>query len=204
MADHVQFVENVVLIDLAGFNESIDLVHHFFEDQLGRKVDNLNLEEWISCMAMDAGIVTGKNRIQIIFLYEGEVAKIELCNAPDLDVLKKTVFSSSLGDFVFSFISSEGLVPRDFFFLELMDLALDSADVKRLILIPDNEAYGDKVHDSLLETLPKLPKDKSKDITRFFTAMLDHDLGYKCDSLIFSMMHCMDIHNDDLGFLHDE
>lgn len=203
MADQVQFVENVVLIDLAGFNEAVSLIKRFFEDHLNREVDDLDLQGWVSCMAMDAGIATGKNRIQVIFLHDGTVNDFACCNAPSPEALKGAGFNNSLGDFTFSVISSEGFASQENFFLDLMNIALDSAEVKRLILIPDNGAYGDKMHEALHKTLPEIQSGKPKDIVCFFTAGQDQPQEYKCDSLIFSMMHCMNINSEELGFIYE-
>ena len=203
MADQVQFVENVVLIDLAGFNEAVSLIKRFFEDHLNRKIDDLDLQGWVSCMAMDAGITAGRNRVQVIFLHDGTVSDLSCCSAPPLDDLKGMGFTSSLGDFTFSVISSEGFASQENFFLDLMHIALDSVEVKRLVLIPDNGAYGDKMHEVLHQTLPEIQAEKPKEIVCFFTAVQDKPLEYKCDSLIFSMMHCMNINSDELGFIYE-
>ncbi len=47
------------------------------------------------------------------------------------------------------FVTSSGLVSTEELFLDLMNLALDSADVKCLMLLPFHQVYGNGVEEKL-------------------------------------------------------
>lgn len=62
-------------------------------------------------------------------------------------------FTNQLGEFSFISVSSEGLVSRANLYLDLLNIALDSADVKRLMLVPFIDDYGVKLMEVLEEHL---------------------------------------------------
>ncbi len=201
MADNIKLAENVVLIDVISLNETITNVKNFFEENLKRKLDDINLDFWMAYLALDSGIREGDNRIQVLLIYDDKVDKLEHCMAPDLKELGGMGCKNPFGEFVFSAISSEGFATRENLYLDLLQITLNSADVKRLILAPSNEEYGDKVHDLLQQSLAD-SEEKSKQIIRFYVEKPDQTVAYKCDTLLFSLMHAFGVRNEELGFIY--
>lgn len=72
-------------------------------------------------------------------------------------------YTNQLGEFTFTSVSSEGLVPRANLYLDLLNIALNSADVKRLILVPFIDDYGAKLMEVLDEYLRNADTENSKD-----------------------------------------
>ena len=60
-------------------------------------------------------------------------------------------FKGPLGEFCFMAVSSEGFVSRGELYLDLLHIVLNSAEVKKLIVVPFNEKYGEEVENVLKE-----------------------------------------------------
>ena len=48
MAENVKLAENVILVDVAYFNDVVKDLKRYFELQLGRPLQNIYVEEWAS------------------------------------------------------------------------------------------------------------------------------------------------------------
>jgi len=202
MADNIKLAENVVLIDVISLNETITNVKNFFEENLKRKLDDINLDFWMAYLALDSGIREGDNHIQVLLIYDDKVDKLEHCMAPELKELGGMGCKNPFGEFVFSAISSEGFASREDLYLDLLQITLNSADVKRLVLAPSNGEYGDRVHDILQQSLAESSQEKVKQIIRFFVEQPNQLADYKCDTLLFSLMHAFGVRNEELGFIY--
>ena len=56
MAENVKLAENVILVDVAYFNDVVKDLKRYFELQLGRPLQNIYVEEWASYLALDSGV----------------------------------------------------------------------------------------------------------------------------------------------------
>ena len=131
MAEDVKFAENVILVDVAYFNDVVKDLKRYFELQLGRPLQNIYVEEWASYLALDSGVRDKENNIGVLFVHDGQTDKLLHCDPADLNKdLNGVGFTNQLGEFSFTSVSSEGLVSRANLYLDLLNIALDSADVK--------------------------------------------------------------------------
>lgn len=66
-------------------------------------------------------------------------------------------------------VSSEGFVSRGELYLDLLHIVLNSAEVKKLIVVPFNEEYGEEVENVLKESVVESAGQKEMQKTLFFS-----------------------------------
>ena len=121
------------------------------------------------------------------------------CDPSDLNKdLNGVGYTNQLGEFTFTSVSSEGLVPRANLYLDLLNIALNSADVKRLMLVPFIDDYGAKLMEVLDEHLRNADTENSKGLFLFNMDEPAHPLGCKWDLLGYSMMRALGIKAEEL------
>ena len=167
--------------------------------QLGRPLQNIYVEEWASYLALDSGVRDKENNIGVLFVHDGQTDKLLHCDPADLNKdLNGVGFTNQLGEFSFTSVSSEGLVSRANLYLDLLNIALDSADVKRLMLVPFIDDYGAKLMEVLEEHLREADSEKSKEVFLFNMDEPAHPLGCKWDLLGYSMMRALGVKAEEL------
>lgn len=73
MAEDVKFAENVILVDVAYFNDVVKDLKRYFELQLGRPLQNIYVEEWASYLALDSGVRDKENNIGVLLYMMGRL-----------------------------------------------------------------------------------------------------------------------------------
>lgn len=199
MAENVKLAENVILVDVVYFNDVVKDLKRYFELQLGRPLQNIYVEEWASYLALDSGIRGKDNAIEVLFVHDGQTKELLHCDPTDLKKdLNGVGYTNQLGEFAFTSVSSEGLVSRANLYLDLLNIALDSAEVKRLMLVPFIEDYGAKLMEVLDEHLRDADPEKSKEVFLFNMDEPAHPAACKWDLLGYSMMRALGIKAEEL------
>ena len=201
MSEHIKLAENIILIDVSGLNETLINLVRFFEGSIGRKLKNVDLETWIIDLALDAGLREGEHRTQILFVYDDSASYLEHCTTRELKSVDGWGCRNQFGEFIFSAISSEGLASPESVFFDLLQITLNSEDVKRLILLPADNEYGVRLHELLEDTGHLTSPDANKDIIRFFPAKTSSSSRYRSEVLIFSLMHALGVRSEDLDLI---
>lgn len=192
MNDKIKLSETVMLIDVAFLNFVVTDLKKYFEHILSRQLEKIDTSMLATFLALDAGIKEGENEVQFLFVYDNDSSKLAFCKLSDLKVqLNGVAFSSQFGEFIFAGVPCEDMVSREDLFLDLLGLVLDSADVKKLVVISSNEEYGDKVTDVL-------NKAKEKEIIQFRMAEPEEKVGYRWEMLAFPLMQALGIKGDEL------
>ena len=83
------------------------------------------------------------------------------------------------------------MVTREELFLDLLQIVLDSADVKKLIVLSFNEEYGNKV-------TAVLNKVKEKEIIQFRVDEPEETIEYQWEMLAYPLMQALGIKGDEL------
>lgn len=199
MTDDIKLAENVILVDVACFNAVVGGMKKYFEMQLNRPLQDIYVEEWATYVALDSGVREGGNQIEVLFVYDGQAGSLSHCDPSDLkNDLNGVGISNSLGELSFTSVSSEGFVSRENLYLDLLTIALNSADVKRLMLVPSVENYGGKLTDILNENLKETTPEKAKEVFLFSMDKLQHPLACRWDSLGYSVMRALGIKAEEL------
>lgn len=146
MEQEVKFAKNVMLIDAAYLDRvAKDLSKHFGE-ALGRKLQKADLPVLLECLALDAGLRMGENAIQVLFIYDKESKIMKAVQPGNLEKeLNDVAFKSQLGEFSFHSFEPSDMTDREELFLESLKLVADAKEVERLLVIPAEGEYDDKV-----------------------------------------------------------
>ncbi len=146
MKNEIKFAETVILIDAAYLNGvTSDLSKHFSE-VLNRTLPQADLPVLLECLSLDGGLSVGENAIQTLFIYDDAVKQMDAFRPSDLEKdLNNVAFKSQLGEYsLFSFEPSD-MTSREELFLESLKVVADAKEVKRIMAIPAEAEYGDKV-----------------------------------------------------------
>ena len=175
----IKLSETVMVIDAAYLNFVINDLKKYFEPLLGRSLQRADLALFTMCLAMDAGVKEGSNDVQILLVYDEQSGKREFC---------------------FMAVSSEGFVSRGELYLDLLHIVLNSAEVKKLIVVPFNEEYGEEVENVLKESVVESAgqKGNAKDIVFFRMEKPVTPVAYRWGILGYPLMSALGIRSGDL------
>lgn len=198
MEENIWCAENVVLIDTAFLNEIVRNVRSALALKRGRELPRMDLAAWLSYMALDAGLKVGDNKIAVIWVHDQASPTLNTCEPSDLNSLDGMACRTPLGEFLFSSAPSSGMVSTEELYLDLMSLALDSADVKRLVLVPFHPAYGNRVEEKLGKFF-KDKKEEERDKGVYFTLEAPRQPVYcRHESVFYSLAHAFRVDSDEL------
>lgn len=192
MAEKIKLAETVMLIDAAYMNFVITDLKKNFERMLGRSLHEIDLSHLMSYLALDASISEGKNEIQVLWVYDDQSSKLLHCHPSDLkEELNGVAFSNTLGEFSFASVPSAEMVSREDLYFDLFDIVVDSADVKKVILVSFTEEYGDRLHLAMEKVTEKEiilfcmdePQQESRHYWEMLAYPLMQSLGIKGDEL---------------------
>ena len=192
MDEKIKLPETVMLIDAAFLNFVIVDLKKYFENQLNRPLQQIDLSSLTTYLALDAGIAEGDNKVQLLFVYDQNSSRLIDCKPADFKKeLDGVAFSNQFGEFSFAGVPCEDMVSRGELFLDMLDIVIDSPDVKKLVVISFNEEYGDKV----VKTLNAV---KEKEIVQFCMSEPEGTVEYRWEILAFPLMQALGIRGDEL------
>ena len=193
MEKDIKFEETVFLVDTAYLNFMLVNFKGFLENQVKRELPKIQVADLLAYLALDAHIEEGEKNIQVVLISDDQTTKLE--NAEPSKLKKElygVAFDSSLGEFLFSSVTTEGLVSREELYLDILDIALTSKAVKNLILLSFDDEYGDKVLNKIDN------KDIEKSITQFRVREPEKEVSFKWDMLVYPMMMAFGIDSDEI------
>lgn len=188
-----QWSENVIIAD-ADFVDKVafDLTVNF-ERMLMRRVPKADLARWIDCIALDGGIREGENEVQIVLIHNKENTELEnFTPAHYKEELDGKAFKDHLGEFSINTYPVEELVSKADFIAEAAQIACSQKEVKRVMVVPDDEETYAKVRHAL-----KRIDDEGKRITLF--AMQPMEGGnFRQEILGYSLMSALGINGEEI------
>ena len=188
-----QWSENVIIAD-ADFVDKVafDLTVNF-ERMLMRRVSKADLARWIDCIALDGGIREGKNEVQVVLIHNKENTELEnFTPAHYKEELDGKAFKDHLGEFSINTYPVEELVSKADFIAEAAQIACSQKEVKRVMVVPDDEETYAKVRHAL-----KRIDDEGKRITLF--AMQPMEGGnFRQEILGYSLMSALGINGEEI------
>lgn len=192
MSDKIKLSDTVMLIDAAFLDFVVTDVKKYFTSVLKRELQEVDLSQLITYLALDAAVAEGENDIQVLLAYDVYLTRFANCYPSDLKTeLNGVAFKNELGEFSFASVSSEEMVSREELYLDLLSIVTDAADVKKLILISSNEEYGDRVTEALQEV-------KDKEIIQFRMNEPEVQVGYRWELLAYPVMQALGIRGEEL------
>ena len=188
-----QWSENVIIAD-ADFVDKVafDLTVNF-ERMLMRRVPKADLARWIDCIALDGGIREGENEVQVVLIHNKENTELEnFTPAHYKEELDGKAFKDHLGEFSINTYPVEELVSKADFIAEAAQIACSQKEVKRVMVVPDDEETYAKVRHAL-----KRIDDEGKRITLF--AMQHMEGGnFRQEILGYSLMSALGINGEEI------
>lgn len=194
MSNEIKFAETVILVDAAYLDRVAgDLAMHFGE-VIGRKLPKADLPVLLECLSLDAGIpLGGGNVIQVLFIYDEESKRMDAFTPSGLEKeLNDVAFKSQLGEFALNAFEPSDMATREDLFLESVKLVVDAAEVHRMIVVPAEEEYGDKLPGILNKAEGK------ESITVFGMNPLSAEISYRWEMLGFGILQALGIKADEV------
>ncbi len=183
--------ETVVLVDADYLDRvAFDLTVNF-ERMLERRVPPADLPRWLDCAVLDGGLRPGDNEVQALFLHaKGREALDNFVPARFADELDGKAFRDNLGEFTLHSFAVEDIVTPADFYVQSLETLLSASTVKRLVLVPDVEAYGAQVRRTLAAA-------GGEDVTLLAMAPQPGG-GFTQEILGYSLMSALGIQADEL------
>lgn len=192
MDKKITLPENIVLIDVEYLNFMLTNMKGFLEQQIGRPLDNISVADLLTCLALDAKVEEGEKEIQVLLLHDKKVANIAYASPSNLQKeLNGVAFKSSLGEFVFSAVSTEDLTTVDQLFKDLFEIALDDEKVKKILFVAPEDYDGE-----ILSVVKE--KQTNKEICQFRVSQPTMELPYQIDMLVFPIMKAFGVQGDEI------
>ena len=187
------FPENVVLIDAFYLNFVITDMKKHFEKTLNRTLPDINIPILSTLLLLDAGVAEEENEVQFFFIRDNKTLCLNHCHPSDLehDLNGIAIKCPPFGEYYFASVSTEEMVSRGEFFIDLLELISNSDEVKRVIALPFNEEYGDDVSKAL-------DAIKGKEVFQFRMSEPEGPLKHKWEILIFPLLQAFGVSPDEL------
>jgi hypothetical protein len=153
--------ENVIVVDAEYVDRvAFNLIVNF-ERMLGRKIPAADMARWVDCLALDGGISPEGNpegNVSVVLIHEKDSRGFDNFVPAMYNDLDGKAFKDHLGEFVFSAVPVEQVTTKDDLLLDVVQSAMESKEVKRLMVVPNSED-GD-CYDRLRQLLRRAGDDK--------------------------------------------
>lgn len=153
--------ENVIVVDAEYVDHvAFNLIVNF-ERMLGRKIPAADMARWVDCLALDGGISPEGNPegdVSVVLIHEKDSKGFDNFVPALYNELDGKAFKDHLGEFVFSSVPVEQLTTKDDLLLDVVQSAMESKEVKRLMVVPNSED-GD-CYDRLRQLFRRAGDDK--------------------------------------------
>lgn len=187
--------EIVILIDAAYLDKEAGAMADFMSREVvKRELSPADIATFLTAITLDAGITTGKNEIQAIFVYDKSHSELVHWVPNSLThSLNDMAFRNELGEFSLAAYSNEQeLVSTEALYGEIMKLLATSKGTHHLLLVGD-------VANTYLQQCPSLEKVTDRKVSFFSmnpddaskTSLQHHQLG-------FSLLRSLGIKADEL------
>lgn len=182
---------NLILVDADYLDEvTVDVAAHF-SAKIGRELPTADLCQWLDCVALDGGLREGKQEVQVVFIHSKEKETFDkYVPAHFENELNGKAFEDFVGEFILQSFPVERVISQAEFFVESLEAALASSDVKNIMVVGDMENYGEKV-------TKKLAEDHGKHVI-LFSFRPEEGKGYVPENLGFSLLAALGIRGDEL------
>ena len=153
--------ENVIVVDAEYVDRvAFNLIVNF-ERMLGRKIPAADMARWVDCLALDGGISPEGNpegSVSVVLIHEKGSKGFDNFVPAMYNDLDGKAFKDHLGEFVFSAVPVEQVTTKDDLLHDVVQSAMESKEVKRLMVVPNSED-GD-CYDRLRQLLRRSGDDK--------------------------------------------
>lgn len=189
-----QWSENIIIVD-ADYVDSVtfDLIVNF-ERMIGRRIPVADLARWLDCVALDGGIREGEHQTQVVLIHRKDRKGMENFMPSDYESdLNGKAFKDHLGEFMLSSLPIEEIVDETDFLMEIVQVACEQPNVKRVMIVPNFEKDG--LYDRMRHVLQQVDDDKR--ITVFAMQPLPGG-NFRQEILGYSLMNALGIKSEEI------
>ena len=193
MNDNMKFANTVLLIDVAFIEDVASDFRRHFSALLGRELPKADLALFLECIALEAGVRSADNSIQVLFIYNSAHKSLNSFHPSSLDKeLNNVAFKGNLGEFSLLSFQPSDMVTSDELFMESMKVVLDSAEVKNAIVVPPLQLSNDDIS----EVLAKV--DGKENVVFFGMKPMEFPSSVKWETIGYALMKALGIKADEL------
>ena len=152
----VKFEENVILLDVSYTDKVTGEMIAYFSKIIDRTLPNADFSLFLEALSLDAGLRPEEGKevsdrtIQTLLIYDRQSGKLENIIPQDVEKsLDNVAFKSKLGEFTLNAFCPQDMVTREELFMESLQLLLNAEEVKHLIIVGDEQAYGARIYEEL-------------------------------------------------------
>lgn len=196
MNQKVKLEDTVILIDTVFYNFLVTDIKNHFEKQLNRTLEVIDLPSLTTYLSLDMGLCAGDNTVQLLWLYTKQISDLQFTKPSSLKSdLDGKAFQNEVGEFLMASVSTEDLVPIGELYVEVLQMALESENVKKIALIADYSSYKDMLNEVLSDNEEKL---KEKEVIFFNMGEVQKMENVRKEILAYPLMQALGIKADDL------
>lgn len=196
MNQKVKLEDTVILIDTVFYNFLVTDIKNHFEKQLNRALEVIDLPTLTTYLSLDMGLCAGDNTVQLLWLYTKQISDLQFTKPSSLKSdLDGKAFQNEVGEFLMASVSTEDLVPIGELYVEVLQMALESENVKKIALIADYSSYKDMLNEVLSDNEEKL---KEKEVVFFNMGEVQKMENVRKEILAYPLMQALGIKADDL------
>ncbi len=192
-------MENVLLID-ADFLDSVAADMRLnFSRMLNRDIAIADLASWLVCAALDGGVPedeqgNSQNKVQVVMIRSLQKTNLEHFEPSNMlsGIDGKAFNDPYMGEFLLSVVPEEKPISDgEPLFVESARYLKNSAEIKRLVLVPDMLGYGSLIKEDL-------EKAEGGPDTVLLTMQPEEGRGFTTEILGYSLMHALGIAPEEL------
>lgn len=185
--------ENVILADADYVDKVVFNLIVNFERMLGRRIPQADLARWIDCVALDGGLRPGNNITRVVLIHDERTVKLDNFTPSDLTgELDGKAFKDDIGEFIICSCTAEGFVSKEEFFEDALLTIVNQANVKRVMVIPDEET----TYNGVRRALRQVPDDKKVTV---FTMQPMPGGSFRQEILGYSLMSALGIRGEEIS-----
>ena len=150
------WAENIIIADADHLDcVAFDLTVNF-ERMLERRIAKADLARWAECIALDGGLREGDHHTHLILIHDPKKTALDNFVPANFERdINGQAFSGPLGEFTLSAIQTEESVGGDHLLCDTVTLIAAQPEVKRIMIVPDEERDYDAMRQLLRQADPE-------------------------------------------------
>lgn len=183
---------DVLLIDAEYLDRVAAHLRTTLEPAVGRQLPKADLAQWLVCCALDAGLSSGDNEVQAVFLHPREMPAFRHFMPGNFSAgLDGKAFADALGEFTLAACPIERVTTLPDFFKESLEAILLDAAIERIMVVADFDGTtpdSRRLTADILQLCAQPPQPKNADGSPMTDADGIRILLPRKDIVLFSMV----------------
>ena len=158
-----KFAEYVILLDSAFIRQTVRMIREVMASRLGRPLPPLDLVAWLDCLMLDAGHREKDAEVQVLLTHNAGVDSLGGCVPSALSQLDGQACRTSLAEYAFYAVGTEGMADADDLYCDLLRLVLNDTRIKKRLLVPA-PSLNDRRMNELMRKVWKEMDSRAEDV----------------------------------------